>query len=293
MIIEIDPGAGFCFGVKRAISLAEDKLQQGGKLFSLGQIVHNKDEEQRLNQLGMTTITHDQMDEVKDNPILIRAHGEPKSTYQKALKNNIELIDATCPIVLKLQNEIRKCWLEGDEDNRQIVVFGKKGHPEVIGLQGNIDNQAIIIENISDIEKIDFSRPIFLFSQTTADEELFDIIKNDIAKRLNDAQKSSTPPLHVTKSICSQVKNRKNQVITFASKHDLIIFVGGKNSSNGRYLFSLCKAANTNSFFIENETNFNPGWLTGVKSIGITGATSTPDWLLEKVKSHINTLIQR
>ncbi len=128
MIIEIDPGgAGFCFGVKRAISLAEDKLQQGGKLFSLGQIVHNKDEEQRLNQLGMTTITHDQMDEVKDNPILIRAHGEPKSTYQKALKNNIELIDATCPIVLKLQNEIRKCWLEGDEDNRQIVVFGKKG----------------------------------------------------------------------------------------------------------------------------------------------------------------------
>lgn len=289
MKTEIDPGAGFCFGVKRAIRLAEERLSEGKELLSLGQIVHNKEEESRLNRLGMNTIHHKQMDEYSEKPILLRAHGEPPSTYRKASRQGLEVTDATCPVVLKLQQKIRKIWVESEKDGRQIVIVGKNGHPEVVGLAGNAGDQVIVIEKISDVQKIDAQRPIYLFAQTTADEEFFEKVKKEIGRRLNEVNLDPESNLLVTNSICNHVKNRKKQVVEFARKHDLVIFVGDKSSSNSRYLFSLCQKSNPNSYFVENESMIRAEWFHGHNSVGITGATSTPVWLLEKIEHRINS----
>lgn len=286
----IDPGAGFCFGVKRAIQLAEEKLADGKEFFSLGQIVHNKEEEIRLNKLGMSTIDQSRLDELHNSRILLRAHGEPPETYLKALQQGLEVTDATCKVVLKIQEKVKKLWLDREKDDRQIVIVGKNNHPEVIGLAGNAGNQAIVVETISDLEKVDTTRPVYLFAQTTADEDIFEEVKTEIEIRLKQQNSAPGSKLFITNSICSHVKNRKKQIVDFARKHDLIIFVGDKNSSNSRYLFNLCQKINTNSFFVENESMIREEWLNGQNSIGITGATSTPIWLLKKIEHKINPL---
>ncbi|MBE0638770.1 MAG: 4-hydroxy-3-methylbut-2-enyl diphosphate reductase [Bacteroidales bacterium] len=306
MKIEIDPGAGFCFGVQRAIQLAEMELDNGQELFSLGQIVHNESEEKRLNDLGMKTITYKDFGELHEKTVLIRAHGEPPSTYDTANKNRLTLIEATCPIVTKLQQKIRKVWIESRKEDLQIVIVGKKAHPEVIGLAGQTNFQAIIIESLSDIEKVDHGKSVYIFAQTTVDADFFE----EVVKRIyvhQSRRKDETDPAQfalmgggnprgrevtVQKSICNHVKNRKEQMIQFAREHDLVIFVGGKKSSNGQYLYGLCRLENLNSVFIENEAVLKPEWFAGCKSVGITGATSTPPWLLEKVKQHIKTMIK-
>jgi len=286
MKIEIDPGAGFCFGVQRAIQLAERELHEGRELYSLGQIVHNESEENRLKELGMKTISHDEFGKLRNRSVLIRAHGEPPSTYQTAAENGLHLIEATCPIVTKLQQKIRWVWEEREIDARQIVIVGKKHHPEVKGLAGQTDFQAIVIETLSDIEKIDPEKPVFLFAQTTVSGSFFEEVVDKISQ-----SNQWSGDVTVQRSICNHVKNRKDQMMAFAGERDLVIFVGGKNSSNGQYLFGLCQTANSNSFFIENETLLKPEWFETCKSVGITGATSTPPWLLEKVEQRIKTMI--
>lgn len=318
MKIQIDPGSGFCFGVKRAIKLAEIELVDGHEVFSLGQIVHNSSEEKRLNDLGMKTINHAELKALHGKSVLIRAHGEPPSTYKIAQENRLNLIEATCPIVTKLQQKIRKVWEEGRGDDRQIVIVGKKDHPEVIGLAGQTEYQAIIIETLSDVEKICPSKPVYLFAQTTASESFFDEVaekithlprphlKDNIYPPQSPLKDNTHPPqsplkgggrpgnggVIIQRSICNHVKNRKDQLMAFAGEHDLVIFVGGKNSSNGQYLYGLCKMVNLNSVYIENENMLEPEWLMGCRSVGITGATSTPPWLLERVKQRIEAIIK-
>lgn len=286
----IDPGAGFCLGVKRAIQLAEEKLADGKEFFSLGQIVHNKQEELRLNKLGMGTIDQSRLDELHNSRILLRAHGEPPETYLKARQQGLEVTDATCKVVLKLQEKIKKLWLDREKDDRQIVIVGKNGHPEVKGLAGNAGNQAIVVETISDLKKVDTTRPVYLFAQTTADEDFFEEIKMEVEIRIKQQNSATGSRLFVTNSICNHVSNRKKQIVDFARKHDLIIFVGDKNSSNSRYLFNLCQKINTNSFFVENESMIREEWLNGKNSVGITGATSAPIWLMKKIEHRINPL---
>lgn len=317
MKIEIDPGAGFCFGVQRAINLAEEELKSGGEVFCLGQIVHNESEEKRLNALGMKTINHAGLKSLHKKTVLVRAHGEPPSTYQTAAENELNLIEATCPIVTKLQQKIRRVWEESATDSRQIVIVGKKGHPEVIGLAGQTENHAIVIETLSDIQKIDLVKPVYLFAQTTVSESFFEEVVEKIAPPQSLQEDEILPPqpslkdefypplspqkgggkpgtgeVVVQRSICNHVKNRKDLLRQFAGEHDLVIFVGGKNSSNGQYLFGLCSEVNSSSIFIENETMLKPEWFVGCKSAGITGATSTPPWLLKKVEQKIKTMIK-
>ncbi len=295
MKIEIDPGAGFCFGVQRAIQLAERELLEGRELFGLGQIVHNESEENRLKAMGMKTINHEEFSNLRHKPVLIRAHGEPPLTYETAEKNNLNLIEATCPIVTKLQQKIRNVWEEGKNDDRQIVIVGKKDHPEVIGLAGQTNFEAIIVEQLSDIEKIDLEKPVYLFAQTTVSESFFEEVVEKIHPPKSPVKGGGKPgneKVVVQRSICNHVNNRKDQMKRFAREHDLVIFVGGKNSSNGKYLYGLCHMENVSSVFIENETMLKPEWFSGCRSVGITGATSTPPWLLEKVAQHIKTMIK-
>ncbi len=303
MYVQIDPDAGFCFGVKRAIALAEDSLAKHGEIHSLGQIVHNEEEEDRLQGLGLKTITSYDPEIPVGKTILIRAHGEPPSTYLLAKKNQITLIDATCPTVKKLQEKVRDTYLETKKTNGQIVIIGKKKHPEVIGLAGQTNGEAIVVENEDDLIHVDPSRPLSVFAQTTADDQLF----KKIVKRLStgvlqkkyansDALEELTEKgIHfvVNDTICRHVKKRKERIIHFAESYDSIVFVGGKNSSNGRVLFDLCRKVNPNTFFIENERGIKRAWFNKMQSVGITGATSTPPWLLKKVAAHIKALIKK
>lgn len=284
-IIEIDQYSGFCFGVTRAINMAEEQLADTGHLYCLGDIVHNSNEVERLKQEGLETITHEQLKELHDVNVLLRAHGEPPETYEIARRNNIKIIDATCPVVLKLQQRIKHTY--NDEPNEpQIVIYGKRGHAEVNGLVGQTSGKALVIESVNEIDKIDFSRNVYLYSQTTKSvQELKKIIEAVKLRMTGGAELKSYD------TICRSVANRIPQIREFATRHDLILFVCGSKSSNGKILFGECLDANPNSHLVSNESEINPQWLVGKKSIGICGATSTPMWLMNSVKSAIERIV--
>ncbi len=290
MKITIDPEAGFCFGVRRAIKMAEEELRRTGHLYCLGQIVHNEEEEKRLIQMGLEVIDTETYRQLKNTRVLVRAHGEPPETYTIAEQNNLTLIDGTCPIVLKLQEQIRKSSEIPEHESQQLVIFGKESHPEVRGLAGQAGSRAIIIEKESDIGKIDFTKPVCIYSQTTKSKNDFAHIIRKIEERLHDAQPLSDVQLKANDSICRHVSNRDEGLRLFARQHDVVIFVGGEHSSNGRRLYGVCKSANPNSWYIGNPAMINPQWLEGASSVGISGATSTPQWLMQNVADAVNKL---
>jgi 4-hydroxy-3-methylbut-2-enyl diphosphate reductase len=286
MVIEIDKGSGFCFGVTRAIGKAEEELSNGKKLYCLGDIVHNGKECSRLQQLGLETIDHTTYNTLHDANVLLRAHGEPPSTYHKAQENNIHIIDATCPVVLHLQERIRKEYLADAEGQKQIVIFGKNGHAEVLGLVGQTDGTAIVIEKPEEVEQLDFNRDICLYSQTTKSLDGFRKIVEYIQNHI-----SSEATFKYADTICRQVANRMPHIREFASRHDVILFVCGKKSSNGRVLFSQCLDVNPQSYMIDTASEVDPSWLQDCNSVGICGATSTPKWLMEECKVRIQELL--
>ena len=283
-IIEIDNGSGFCFGVVTAIQKAEEEINKSGHLYCLGDIVHNSNEVERLQKIGLETITHEQLNQLHDVKVLLRAHGEPPHTYEVARQNNISLIDATCPVVLQLQKRIRNTYHETPGDNNpQIVIYGKKGHAEVNGLVGQTQGNALVIESVDEVDKIDFSRNIYLYSQTTKSLEGFKKIVDEIQHRVaGNVQFSSFD------TICRRVANRIPQIKQFAQNHDVILFVCGSKSSNGRILYEECRRGNPLSYLISNETEINLSWLDGKEHIGICGATSTPMWLMNQVKDYLD-----
>lgn len=290
MDIVIDKNSGYCFGVEFAIQMAEDELKDNDKLYCLGDIVHNAMEVDRLHKLGLHIISREDLNDLYNCKVLIRAHGEPPETYALALKNNIELIDASCPVVLKLQNRVKQAFDHAKKINGQIILYGQKGHAEVIGLSGQTNNEAIIITQESDLELIDFNRPIILFSQTTKSTQGFYKIKKLIEEKI---QEKNNPILleefDANDSICRQVSNREPQLQKFSIEHDIILFVSGKKSSNGKALYQTCLQANPKSFFIENENEIDKTWfLPTPKSVGICGATSTPMWLMEQVAHYLD-----
>ncbi len=290
MKITIDDNSGYCFGVEYAIQMAEDELQESENLYCLGDIVHNDMEVKRLYEKGLRIIDREEMRQLHDCKVLIRAHGEPPETYQIALKNNLELIDASCPVVLKLQNRVKNAYDTSTKNKGQIVIYGKEGHAEVIGLTGQTNQEAIIVSSEEDLDKIDFSRPVTLFSQTTKSTKGFYHIKACIEKKIEDAKVQNLDSFNANDSICRQVSNREPQLHKFAQTHEVIVFVSGKKSSNGKALYQVCKAINSKSYFIENESELDPEWLQGVRSVGICGATSTPMWLMKQVSAHIQEM---
>lgn len=275
MRVEIDPNSGFCFGVVYAIEMAEDHLDAHGELYCLGDIVHNDKEVSRLEAKGLKIINHENLKDIHDATVLIRAHGEPPETYRTALENNLELVDASCPVVLKLQNRVRHAY---DED-RQIVILGKPGHAEVNGLIGQTNKDAIVISSVEEAEKLDMDKPIALFSQTTKSTQLLYDIKAKFETQGVDFSFNDT--------ICRQVSNREPQLRKFAEEHDVLIFVSGKKSSNGRALHATCERVNPKSYFISGKEEIDPNWLIGAESVGVCGATSTPMWLMEEVADAI------
>lgn len=284
MQVEIDENSGFCFGVTTAINKAEEQLAGGGTLYCLGDIVHNGIEVERLTSKGLKTVDHEDMLHLHDARLLLRAHGEPPNTYEVAAKNNIEIIDATCPVVLALQRRIKSQFTQ--HPDAQIVIYGKQGHAEVLGLVGQTNQKAIVIESLDDVHKLDFSKDIYLYSQTTKSLDEY--------RRIADYCQRHISPEAVFRSfdtICRQVANRMDRVKLFAAKHDLILFVCGHKSSNGKVLFGQCQSVNANSHLIESSHEIDPTWLLGVQTVGICGATSTPKWLMEECKQAIETMV--
>ena len=284
MIIEIDQKSGFCFGVVNAIGKAEETLQTVDLLYSLGHIVHNELEVKRLQELGLRTITHEEYFTLKDCKVLIRAHGEPPSTYEYARENNIILIDATCPVVLKLQQRVKKAAETMNSENGQLVIFGHLGHAEVAGLAGQTKNEAIIIDDPEDFRKLDPLRPVVVFSQTT--KSVGDFRK--LTQNIREQSQSGRVETHDT--ICRQVSNRVDHLNQFATRFDVIIFAGGRQSSNSQVLFDVCKKQNERSYFVSTPEELNPEWFSGIETVGICGATSTPQWLMEKLAERIRQL---
>ena len=284
MQVTIDEYSGFCFGVTSAIEAAERELQKG-QLFCLGDIVHNGQEVERLDKLGLETIDYDDLRTLHNVRVLLRAHGEPPSTYHIARRNNIDIIDASCPVVLHLQKRIRETYqsLHGKNTGAQIVIFGKKGHAEVIGLEGQTNNTAIVIEHIADLNKIDFTRPIYLFSQTTKSVEEFETIVEEIKKQ-------STAHFEYHNTICKNVANRVKRLQAFAQSNDVVIFVGGQKSSNAKVLYNNCLEVNSCTIFVSSITDITAEIMQQchqAERVGICGATSTPKWLMENVKQYI------
>ena len=280
--VEIDSGSGFCFGVTTAIRKAEEELANGGTLYCLGDIVHNSMECERLKKLGLVTINHDEMERLRNVKVLLRAHGEPPETYAMAERNGIEIIDATCPVVLQLQRRIKSQYDAHGE--AQIVIFGKPGHAEVLGLVGQTRQNAIVIEKFEDVTRLDFGRDIYLYSQTTKGLDEFQDIIQYIKEHIS--------PYATFKSfdtICRQVANRIPNIAAFAVRHDLILFVSGRKSSNGKVLFGECLRVNPNSHLIESAEEIDKQWLKDVSTVGICGATSTPKWLMEECRDAILT----
>ncbi len=291
--VEIDQNSGYCFGVEFAIQMAEDELHESGKLYCLGDIVHNDMEVKRLNAKGLEIIDKDQLKSISDSKVLIRAHGEPPETYKIARENNLELIDASCPVVLKLQNRVKHSYDKSKDINGQIVIYGKPGHAEIIGLTGQTKDEAIIVSGIDDLDKVDFDKPITLYSQTTKSTKGFYALKEEIEKRIEDSKvrnKLTEFEFDANDSICRQVSNREPQLHKFSQEHDVIVFVSGKKSSNGKALYAVCKNVNDQSYFIESPEELDGKWFETANSVGICGATSTPMWLMENVKSEIEKL---
>lgn len=291
MNIDIDQKSGYCFGVEFAIQMAEDELDESGVLYCLGDIVHNGMEVNRLAAKGLKVINHEELAELKDCKVLIRAHGEPPETYQLALKNNIELIDASCPVVLKLQNRVRNAHKKVKKEEGQTVIYGKQGHAEVVGLTGQTSNEAIVVMTDEDLDLVDYSKPITLFSQTTKSTKGFGELIGKIKSRIEETAPELESEFNVNDSICRQVSNRDPHLKVFSKEHDVIIFVSGKKSSNGKALYQVCKAENDRSYFIENETELESSWFNAFDTVGICGATSTPTWLMEQVKNELEKMI--
>ena len=285
--VEIDEDSGFCFGVVTAIHKAEEELAKGETLYCLGDIVHNSREVERLKTMGLITINREEFKQLKNAKVLLRAHGEPPETYMIARENNIEIIDATCPVVLRLQKRIRQGYLADSDKEKQIVIYGKSGHAEVLGLVGQTDGKAIVIEKAEEAKKLDLNKSIRLFSQTTKSLDEFQEIVEYFKQHI-----SPEATFEYYDTICRQVANRMPKLREFAATHDLIFFVSGKKSSNGKMLFEECLKVNTNSHLIDNEKEIDPSLLQNVNSIGVCGATSTPKWLMEKIYNHIRTLIK-
>ncbi len=284
--IEIDSGSGFCFGVTTAISKAEEELSRSDTLYCLGDIVHNGMEVERLHLQGLQTIDHSQLSQLHDVKVLLRAHGEPPATYATAERNHIEIIDATCPVVLQLQRRIKRQY--DDNPQAQIVIFGKNGHAEVLGLVGQTDGNAIVVENLDDASHLCFDRDIYLYSQTTKSLDEFHALIAYIQAHI-----SPQATFRSFDTICRQVANRMPNIAAFAARHDMILFVSGHKSSNGKVLFNECLRVNANSHHIEQPSEIDLHWLDGVKSIGICGATSTPKWIMEQCRDHILEALKR
>ena len=283
MVVEIDPDSGFCYGVVRAIRMAEDELQGGNTLFSLGDIVHNEPEVARLNRCGMQSINHNDLQYLHHVKTLIRAHGEPPETYRIAAANNISIVDATCPVVLNLQKKVHCAYLETQANNGQIVIYGKPGHAEVNGLVGQTENTAIVIISAEEIVQIDMKRPIYLFAQTTMTIEGLQRIRVAIEQKRSEQHICDQIPFQVNDTICRQVSNREPQLIKFALRHDAVIFVSGSKSSNGKALYEVCLRVNPRTHLVSTSKDIDAKWFTGARNVGVCGATSTPRWLMEEV----------
>jgi 4-hydroxy-3-methylbut-2-en-1-yl diphosphate reductase len=291
MQVTIDKNSGYCFGVEFAIKMAEDEMENSDQLYCLGDIVHNDMEVKRLREKGLVVIDRDQLQELTNCKVLIRAHGEPPETYRTAIQNNIELIDASCPVVLKLQHRVKNAFDKMERENGQIVIYGKKGHAEVIGLTGQTLEKAVVVMEDADLEKIDFNRPVTLFSQTTKSTKGFYDLSQKIEDRIKNAKGDLTElDFNSNDSICRQVSNREPQLKKFSQENDVILFVSGKKSSNGKALHQICLSENPRSYFVENETDLDSEWFQSGDKIGICGATSTPMWLMEQVKSYVESL---
>lgn len=283
MKIEIDEKSGFCFGVVKAITTAEELLRsRGGAVWSLGDIVHNRVEVNRLERMGLQTVDHARLPELAGRCVLIRAHGEPPQTYATAKRYGIELADATCPVVAKLQERVRRAWEEMKGVDGQVVILGKPGHAEVVGLTGQTNEEAIVVESLDDLSRIDFGRPVCLLSQTTQSLSLFNAIRDEILRRAADP---AAVTVHDT--ICRQVSNRNPHLRDFASRFDVVVFVSGSKSSNGKALYEVCREANGHSYKVEDASELRQEWFEGVGSVGVCGATSTPKWLMEEVAQAI------
>jgi 4-hydroxy-3-methylbut-2-enyl diphosphate reductase len=291
--VTVDKSAGFCWGVVRTVDIAESELKslkQGQELYCLGDIIHNPMEIKRLEDEGLKTITHADLSKIKNGKVLIRAHGEPPETYAWARDLGIELIDATCPVVWKVQQRIKKFYDQGF----QVVIYGKRDHAEVIGLVGQTNGEAIVIKSLEEISKVDLTRKTVLFSQTTMDKETFYKLRDEFKKQINelivDSFDKEAQDFHAKDTICGQVFGRDKKLRDFAGQNDIMIFVAGKNSSNGKVLYHICQEANPRTYFVEVESELRPEWFEGIETVGISGATSTPQWLMERVKVKIEEM---
>lgn len=285
MKVVIDDKSGFCAGVVRAISEAERALEQGGEVFCLGDIVHNRVEVQRLESLGLKTIDHSDLERLSDSRVLIRAHGEPPATYQTAVERNLEIIDATCPVVAALQRRVKRAYEQMQSCGGTVVILGKRGHAEVVGLTGQVAEDAVVVESEQDLEQIDFTHPIYFLSQTTQSVTLFNRICEVMKGRLADSTM-----LTVDDTICRRVSSREEHLRAFARSVDVVVFVCGRKSSNGKVLFEICREENPRSYNIEEAAEIDIAWLAGAQSVGVCGATSTPLWLMENVAKEIEKL---
>ncbi len=290
MNVTIDKNAGFCWGVVRTIEIAEEEMQQSPELYSLGAVIHNPMEVERLEQQGLHIVKHEDFPRLEGKSVLIRAHGEPPSTYQLARKHNVTLIDATCPVVTKVQERIRRFYDRG----YQVVIFGKKDHAEVIGLVGHTNGDAIVIKSVEEISSVDLNRKTVLFSQTTMDKATFYEIAGKLKEKIAELEvgtfEESAIDFHAKDTICGQVSGRDKKLREFALQNDVMVFVAGKNSSNGKVLFEICRSANPNTYFVEQEGEVQKEWFTDDMNVGISGATSTPQWVMEEVKAGIEAM---
>ena len=285
MKVEIDEQSGFCFGVVRAIDRAQKALEERKVVYCLGDIVHNRMEVHRLMDLGLVTVELDRLTEdMRGRTVLIRAHGEPPSTYALAERCGIAVIDATCPVVAKLQAIVAQAYNDMKAVGGQVVILGKRGHAEVVGLLGQIGNDALVVETIGDLDQIDFKKPIYFLSQTTQSLDLFHEMQQQIMQRSDDPH-----GVKIHDTICRNVSNREPHLREFAARFDAVVFVAGRKSSNGKILFEQCRSANPRSYFVENESELNDAWFRDCHSVGICGATSTPKWLMERVAHEIET----
>ena len=281
MEVIIDDNSGFCFGVVRAIGEAESALERVGEVYSLGDIVHNRVEVQRLEQLGLHTISHEDMPRLEGRTLLIRAHGEPPRTYRMAEELGITVIDATCPVVARLQRRLREAYDKMQEVGGSVVLLGKRGHAEVIGLTGQADDDVVVVENEADLNNVDFTRPIYFLSQTTQSIALFNQLAEEIKVRANGVS------ITIDDTICRRVAGREALLADFSRSVDIVIFVSGRKSSNGRVLYEVCRGANPRSYNVEESSEIDWSWLEGAERVGICGATSTPRWLMEQVAEAI------
>lgn len=292
MKVTVDQHSGFCWGVVRTIDIAEEELRDRAELYSLGPVIHNPMEIARLGEKGLETVTHADFERLRGKTVLIRAHGEPPSTYELARKHGVTLIDATCPVVTKVQERIRKFYDKG----YQIVIFGKRDHAEVIGLVGHVNNEAVVIKSVEEIGKVDVRRKTVLFSQTTMDKPTFYEIARLLREKIHEFEvgtfEESAIDFHAKDTICGQVSGRDKKLREFAGQNDVMVFVAGRNSSNGKVLYDICRASNPRTFFVEDETELKREWFEGTETVGISGATSTPQWLMERVKQAVEQLVR-